>query len=151
MNKTALLLLFFLKIFCVYSQNNKNIELIDFSTSQCDKNYSYERQVKTRIVSKNYLNGIFNIEIGIFENCGGVYNPKVCISSDTLKLLYEIGKPRKIDTTEIDTLENGEIFMTIVQDVSIEECDCYFLFTYSILGIENRNYVVTLNNEKIEN
>jgi len=150
MSKAAILLLFFLKIFSVCGQSNENIELIGFSASQCDNNYPYERLVRTRIVSKNYLNGIYSVEIGIFENCSGVNTPNINFSNDTLQLFYEIGELGKIDTISIDSNESGKITFTTIQSYNIAECNCCFHFIYSIKGLENKNYIISLNNIVIE-
>jgi hypothetical protein len=107
-----------------FAQIQKNIKLIKFVPSQCDRNEDALR-ISTRIVNQGYDNDIFKIEVGTIATCCVDFIPSINYKKDTLFLGFE---------------QTGNACM----------CMCCYQFIYHIKGLKGKTFVVKLQNKVVK-
>ena len=118
------LIIIFLLIGITSFSFSQNAKLIDFIASECDKESDPE-QLRIRIISQQFKDNIFEIEIASTANCCSDFKPEIILLNDTLNLQLN---------------EQGENC----------ECNCCFQFIYKINGLEKRNYNILFNSKPIK-
>lgn len=121
MKRTLISILITLLTFPIFTQN---VELVDFTYSDCDESIDVTR-VNTRIVGISYVNDTLQIEVGTVALCCVDFIPSISFRNDTLNLLFE---------------ETGIPC----------ECECCYQFVYSISGLNNKLIEVELQSKHIE-
>jgi hypothetical protein len=116
----------FLSTSQVFCQTSKEIELIEFNQSACDKT-SDPYRLKSRIISLSHKSDTLQIEIGFAATCCIDYVPKIKFLADTLFFSYDAKD------------EDGGCF-----------CICCYSFIHKIKGIPSKNIIVKLYEEVIE-
>jgi hypothetical protein len=135
-----LTVLLILSVFSMSTFAQNEIELIEFSTSEC-KNEGNLRLIQKRIVSQEISNDTLNIEVATWLNCGYSNFGRAKTTGDTLQLSslqYE---------SKFEITDRGD---TVWIEMIAVECTCCFHFYYQIAGIESLPKYVTLNDELIQ-
>jgi hypothetical protein len=120
--KNLLYILFFFTTSVISSQE---IQLAHFKSSNCDE----EKEIEKTIVLRNYEEDTFKIKIAAIRNCCSSVSPSVNFKKRFLRknILY---------------LEHTEY--------SSNPCMCVCYYEYTIIGLEDDNFLVDINNEKVE-
>jgi len=106
------LLLLILISLITFSQEN-NVKLVSFESSECCTDYPSEREIRTRIISQEFVDDFLIIKIATIANCSGINNIQLAFENDSLFLNYQQGEI-EYDTISIDTLDwNGTILYEI--------------------------------------
>ncbi len=131
-----------------YAISQSKAELIDFHSSECEGVY-YEniRRLQNRIVEIDKTEEYHLYKIFVVTHCGGTEQGRVILKNDTLNLSY-IGTIKK----EIVVVERVNDSIEIVREEwaeTIADCDCAFSLSYSIKGMEDKDYVVLANGKRI--
>ena len=110
----------------VLGQKTKDVELIEFNQSACDKS-SDPYRIQPRIISLKHLTDTLLIEIGFAATCCLEYIPKIKYSADTLYFSY-LAK------------DEGDACF----------CICCYSFKHKIKGIDNTKFIVKLYDQTIK-
>lgn len=138
MNRILLLLIFYFPVsISLYGQNE--VELLEFSPSECIMEPNLHL-IQKRIVSQKITNGIFEIEVATLVNCGLGEVGEVKLIGDTLSLISTI-RP-----ADFEINSNGD---TNQEEIVVVECDCCFHFKYTIAGISTIPKYISINKEII--
>lgn len=100
------------------------IELIDFTPSECDESVDGYR-IKNRIVDTWYEDSILMVEVGARATCCVDFEPSIKATRDTLDLIFK---------------ETGDFC----------SCICCYQFVYHIQGYADKEPVFKLNGELIK-
>lgn len=116
-----------------YSQKTE-VNVAAFSKSVCEADSSFRKQIRERIIDKEFINDIVRIKIGVWATCCVDYKPKVALENNILYLDIE------------DTEKKAAC-----------ECGCYYHFIYTIVDIQSepveiryKNKLIELSNERYE-
>ena len=132
--KTTLILILFCKV--AISQ----INLVD-KTVKCDDEFEWKQELyNPRLVDSFFENDTFTVKISCIQNCGyenGFHD--YSLQNDTLFISSLLEK------TETDSLGNEFYYL-----VSEEDCECFFDFSYSFVGLDrNISYEIVYNDRLI--
>jgi hypothetical protein len=108
----------------IYSQAKGQVQLLNFTPSQCDQGENPER-IKTRIVSQHFEGDIFKVEVGTIATCCVSFIPAVEFKNSVLHLRFR---------------ETGNACT----------CDCCYQFVYHIAGLKGKKFTIKLQDQKIE-
>lgn len=128
--------------------SQSNVELLEYSSSNCKEDIFLDNfyKLQNRILERTKTDHFHTYKIFVVTNCNFTEKGKIELKNDTLNLIlhgrieHKVYKEKKNDSIEITIEEWTE---------SIASCDCAFNLFYKIKGLENKDYVITLNGEKI--
>ncbi len=121
-----------------FSQEDCEIRLVKFETSECHTDINIYK-INNRIVSIEKYGDTTVIEISIKANCCISQKPAIKQYSDTLDLIFDYSVPEYI-------IENGDTVLIVEEEC---ECECCYSFKYFLLGLEDRSYIYRADNSII--
>ncbi|MBI3218788.1 MAG: hypothetical protein HYZ44_04695 [Bacteroidetes bacterium] len=120
--KQLLVIVFSLVTTIMWSQE-ATVHVFGFTNSTCEQiDESY--QLRTRIISKSFSNGILTVQIGDMATCCATFLPRATLNNGVLNLDFE---------------ETGTLC----------ECGCCYEFLYQIKGADDQ-VKITFRNKEIE-
>ncbi len=121
MNRLALII-FSLATIIARSQT-PTVHVFAFTNSTCEQIDEYH-QLRTRIISKSFSNGILTVQIGDMATCCATFLPRA-------------------------TLKNGVLNLDFEETGTLCECSCCYEFFYQIKGVDDQ-VKITFRNKEIE-
>lgn len=144
--KTVLLLLSFLLCFhLAFSQNQP--EIVGFTNTTCNTTFeklsiptNAKLNLDDRVKYADWYGDTLVVGVFLTANCGLAEHPIPAIemSADTLNLIWNTAG----DTTVIE-LEDGSLEIWVTYGPT--ECDCYFCFEYTLLGVPKSTQHIAVN------
>lgn len=145
------------------SKSNAQVELVEFSSSECLEEQVFERNYINRILESEINKNFHFYEIFVVTNCSSASSGSLEVQNDTINLKYSrtpveslVRRSERLvkEVNEIKGLDTLFIKTTIVEEVyeimeEVSSCDCAFNFKYKIKGLKNRNYTITANEKLI--
>lgn len=130
--------LFFL-IFILFSPplllNAQKPVLVNFEKTECEP-AGWGRIIMKRIISQKFYEDTLELEIAAVVNCAGISEVDFKYNQDTLAIDYFDGK------REIDTATGSMV-------TELTSCDCYFVFSFKIVGLKVIPSVVKFAGDEI--
>lgn len=122
--------LFILLFSSTLAWGQSKVGVINFSASECKESVPNANMLRTRIIERNFINGILEVKIGTTETC--------CLTFSPVVKYYESKKQ------DMDTLYFG--YKTYGDPC---ECDCYYEFIYKVKIISS-NFEIQFKGKPIE-
>lgn len=134
---------------CILFSDLDQPKLIAFTSSECLKDSDSPNlyDFQNRILKISKIQSIHLYEIFVVTNCNLASSGEISIENDTLNLKYSGTHYNvKYETVDPDSGEKKIVETTIIEQL---ECDCAFKLTYKIKGLEDKDYVVLANGNRI--
>jgi len=131
-------LAFFLTLSSLFVFSQQKIELIRFSSSDCDKDEN-AHCIRNRIISQQYIDSILYLTIGVMTNCCDNDYGLAELNGDTISV-SSYGK------TDLEIDKHGDTTYTSV----VCACFCCFTFIYELKSLKDKPYVIKWNTSILE-
>jgi hypothetical protein len=108
------------------------IKVVGFSSTECNDGAALYNLLRTRIIEKKFIGGVFEIKIATPETC--------CLSFKPVVKYYSSGSNHGSDTLYLGYRTSDEAC----------DCVCYYELTYRLQGLEKDNFNIRFKGESIE-